>query len=214
MTHSRPPRASLSRPPHASAKAPKGNIKGAAFAEFLGWYETHRSRAIVLDALAVSEARFPGTFDPSERTFGILTSRWYAAESVHCVLDEIAARHTSRDLEEIATSAAEAIMTKTLRGVYRAMVGAFLTAERFSKHADKLWQLHYDTGHPVFSSPSATEHRIRYEGWQSHHPFICQLNMASARPLYAAMGHARVRYQQVSCVSNGAAYCENSIKWA
>src|SRR5688572_13406547 len=80
--------------PSDPPSGPKGRIKGAALAEFLAWYQLENGQEAILDSLAVCDLKFQGTFTPTQNTFGVLASRWYAAEAVHCVLDEITRRHT------------------------------------------------------------------------------------------------------------------------
>jgi hypothetical protein len=192
----------------------RGKIKGSAFAEFLNWYEKRFGRDPVIGALAGAEQSFSFEIDRTRHGFGILASHWYDAEIVHCVLDQLAARHSKSELDALALDAADAIMTKTLRGVYRAVFALAVNPARYAQHVEKLWRLHYDTGVPLILAPDAHQHRVSYKDWKSHHPIICRLNMASARPIYSAMGCSNVRYERIACVSEGATHCESTITWS
>jgi hypothetical protein len=161
----------------------------------------------------LAERTFSEPFEVGLTGFGVLSSRWYAAEVVHAILDEITRHHAPDELGAMAEDAAQAVMNDLLKGVYRSIIGMFVTPDRYSRHGEKLWKLNYDNGEPVFRSLSPTEHHVRYVGWRSHHPFICRINMATSLPLYAAMGCKGVRYRRLSCVSDGAAVCTTSVHW-
>jgi hypothetical protein len=60
---------------------------------------------------------------------------------------------------------------------------------------------------------STNVHLKTFVGWNSHHPFSCQLNMAAAKPIYDAMGCKNVRYQRLGCISRGAAKCQLEVSW-
>jgi hypothetical protein len=190
-----------------------GRIKGVAFGEFLAWYEAFVNAEEVRGAVRRTHADFPDVFDLGRAQFGILASRWYRAEVVHAVLDRLILGKAERELETIARDAAEAIMTKTIRGVYRTVFALVITPDRYRKHIDKVWSLHYDTGRIVVEEPGPQAHRVRYEDWRSHHPMICRLNMAAGGPIYEAMGCRDVSVRRLGCVSDGARACENLVSW-
>jgi len=190
-----------------------GNIKGFAFSEFLTWYGHRCGRPTVTAALAAARAKHPVELDLTRDGFGILASQWYSAEFVHAVLDEVMRNHSTDELHVIVTEAAQAIMDKMLRGMYRAVFAICVTPERYVRHVDKVWRLQYDSGQPIILATHPKEHRIHYRDWRSHHPLICRLNMASARPIYGAMGCQETRYTPLSCVSTGAARCESVVAW-
>jgi hypothetical protein len=190
-----------------------GNIKGMAFREFLAWYEQRHGGAIVEATIRDVESRHHAGLVPEGPYFGVLASRWYPAEVVHDLLDQLTLARSEEELEKMAADAASSVMTHMLRGVYRAMFSLIATPERYVRHAGKLWSTQYDTGESRFTVTGPTEHRVTYVGWTSHHPFICRLNMAAGRPILEAMHCRDVESQRISCVSSGAAKCENLMRW-
>lgn len=190
-----------------------GNIKGVAFGEFLGWYAKRYGRLPVEDAVRVVESRHRAGLSVSGATFGVLSSQWYPASVVHELVDRLTGERSPKELDEMARDAAGFIMGRTLRGVYRTMFSLFATPARYVRYVDKLWDTHYDTGKVVFRIPAAGIHHATYVDWASHHPFICRMNMASSLTIYDAMGCENVRYERKRCVSDGAADCENVVRW-
>jgi hypothetical protein len=194
-------------------RAGLGKIKGAAFAEFLSWYAAQKSTGAVVAALTAARALHRAELDVNRAGFGILASEWYDADFVHSVLDQVMKGHSPEELEKIARGAAEAVLAKTLRGIYRSVFALCVTPERYVRHIDKAWRLHYDNGYPAIIVPTPTEHRIVYRDWASHHPMACRLNMAAAYPIYEAMGCKNVRCTRIGCVSDGAGKCECVVTW-
>lgn len=190
-----------------------GCIKGAAFGGFASWYQTHgdseRLRAVTL---ALQE-QHPDLFDADHPSLGILPSHWYPAELVHDFLDRLLEGEPPSSLSRIAEQAADEIMKTTIRGVYKSVFAVLVTPDRYMKHVDKLWSLHYDSGRPVVEKVGPKEHRVTYVGWRGHHPMICRLNAASGKPIYTAMGCKDVVVRRIGCVSEGASRCQNTISW-
>jgi hypothetical protein len=195
------------------APADKGRIKGVALRGFLSWYGANVHRERVVRAVQLAEQSFSEHFDVAQPGFGVLSSRWYRAEVVHGILDEITRHHAPSELTRLAEDGAQAVMNDLLKGVYRSIIGLFVTPDRYSRHGEKLWALNYDNGRPVFRSLAATEQHVTYRDWRSHHALVCRINMATALTLYTAMGCKDVRYRRLSCVSDGAAVCATSIHW-
>src|SRR5688500_8405497 len=153
-----------------SDRAPpaKGRLKGVALRGFLSWYAQRYGRERVISALRSAERTFGETFDLMQPGFGVLPSRWYAGEVVHAILDDMTGHHRADEIPALAEDAAEVVMSGLLNGVYRSIIGMFVTPDRYSRHAEKLWTLNYDNGHPVFRSLSTTEHHVTYVDWRSH----------------------------------------------
>jgi hypothetical protein len=191
-----------------------GKIKGVAFGEFLNWYDRTYARAAVVAAVRGAQARFEEGLDPDRPGFGVLASRWYPAEFVHDLLDRLTAGRSVGELDRMALDAANFIMGRTIKGVYRTMFSMFVTPDRYVKYIGKLWAMHYDTGELLVRVPEPTVHRIIYSEWAGHHPFICRMNMASGFTIYSAMGCKEVTCQRMRCVSDGAADCESMVRWA
>jgi hypothetical protein len=181
--------------------------------EFLGWYAKRNGRAAVEDAIYQAKHPDRETLVPSNGSFGILASRWYPAELVHELLDRLTAGRRELELDEMARDAATFIMGRTLHGVYRTMFSLLATPERYVRYSDKLWNTHYDTGTLLFRVPEPGTHYVTYQGWRSHHPFICRMNMASSVPIYSAMGCKNVRHERQSCIADGKPVCRNLVRW-
>jgi len=190
-----------------------GHMKGAPVSEFLNWYGEQVDRARLLSVLGELAGAWPGQFDVTRESYGLLASAWYPAELVHELINRLLAGVDDRKQQQLAQGAAEFIMGRTLRGVYKVMFSMFATPERYARHISKLWAQHYDTGTPVVRIVSGTEHHIAFQGWTSHHPFICGMNMSSARPIYGAMKCRDVAWRRVSCVSHGGTICAAVVRW-
>jgi hypothetical protein len=189
-----------------------GHIKGLGLRGFLAWYGANVDRERVLQALDLAQRDSSEYFDVSQPAFGVLTSRWYPAEVVHAILDEILRHHSRTESARLAEDAAQAVMNDLLKGVYRSIISMFVTPERYARHGEKLWTLNYDNGRPV-SVTSPAEHRVTYIEWRSHHPFLCRINMATSLTLYTTMGCRDVRYRRLGCISDGAEACDSVITW-
>jgi hypothetical protein len=196
--------------PIAAPATDVGHIKGAAFREFVVWYAARFGREKLSRAVPAYAESF---LKPAGEALGVLPNVWYPAQVVHDLLDGLVRDFDDAELERVAQEAANQIMSKTLRGVYRAIFNLLVTPDRYSRHIDKLWALHYDTGRPMIELIGPCEHRVRYVDWRSHHPFICRLNMSATVPIYSAMGCRDVSWTRVSCTSAGGAACINRVRW-
>jgi hypothetical protein len=206
-------RASMKAEPSPVKAADLGHMKGAPVSEFLNWYAETVDRHRLLGLLRELAGAWPNEFDVTRDNFGLLASAWYPAALVHELIDRVLVGYDGRKQQELAQAAADFIMGRTLRGVYKVMFSMFATPERYARHISKLWAQHYDTGTPVIRIVADNEHHIRFEGWTSHHPFICAMNMSSARPIYRAMKCSDVTWRRVSCVSHGADVCAAIVRW-
>ncbi len=187
-----------------------GRIKGTAFREFVLWYRSRFGSA----RLSALPARVREHLSAAASDLGVLPNVWYPAGVVHELLDLLTADMDDEQADAVAQEAAIHVMNKTLRGVYRAVFDLFVTPERYSKHIDKLWALHYDNGRPLVETLAPSEHRITYSAWRSHHPFICRLNMSAAVPIYSAMGCKAVTWKRVACKSKGGDHCASHVRWS
>lgn len=196
------------------ADSNSGKIKGAAFRQFVLWWEENRGREQMLaafDRMRITEHR--NLLDPEREALGILASRWYPADLIHALLDELTAGISRGQRLEMAEIAADAVMTATFSGVYKAVFVALASPPRMVAHIQRIWDMHYDSGKVTITPMSPREHSTCYSQWDSHHEFICQLNMASARPIYKAMRCQNVQIERVQCVSDGAPDCRFRVHW-
>lgn len=190
-----------------------GHIKGVAFREFAVWYAKRISADHINTVVGNLEATYPGVFDRTRSSFGILATRWYDARLVHVFLDRLVSRAGGADLDKLAQDAATEIMGNTLSGVYKFLFSTFASPSLYARHANKLWSLHYDTGAVTIEARGDREALGRYDNWRSHHPLICRLNMSATLPIYQAMGCANVSWSKLACVDDGAAACEMLVRW-
>ena len=195
----------------------KGNVKGAVLREFVLFCEQYDERARLSRALAALREAYPQDVDPSRSGGGFLASRWYPAELVHVLVDEVIAGRTGAEQDALAKHAASVIMGHTLRGVYKFLFSTFASPDLYSRHAQKLWALHYDNGSvQIENGPDSASQRVarsRIVRWISHHPFICKLNGAATVPIYEAMGCRDVVCETVACVASGGDHCGWHTRW-
>ena len=193
-----------------------GRIKGAAFREFVGWYEQElgRERLLALSREIPGEMRRALDLDPARESLGILSSRWYAADAIHALLDAILAGIDADDRRDSIGRAADAVMRATLRGVYRILFEWLATPDRYARFADRLWRSYYDCGemHVVQETPERAVCTIR--DWHSHSPQLCDMNAAAAASIYRAMSCTGVTTQRTACVAQGASECRFVTTWA
>jgi hypothetical protein len=187
-----------------------GNIKGAAFREFLVYYSRSISLTRVRDAVARTGAR---ELSPDRADFGILQNTWYRAELVHAILDRLMEGFNEAELAVLAQAGANHVMGVTLRGIYKTLFSLVASPERYARHIPKLWRVHYDNGEPAVLSRGPSEHHITFMAWRSHHPLACRLNMAAALPIYQAMGCRDVHWHRTHCQSMGGSHCTCIVTW-
>lgn len=190
-----------------------GRIKGAAVREFVIWYGERIGAPEVASRVLAIPAERRGPIDPYSRSLGLLASSWYPAETVHALLDVLTGGLSPEERHELAMEASAAVMTATLRGVYRLLFRAMATPSRYAAHAGRLWTAYYDSGVFRVEMASPTEARSSIATWTAHHPFICLLNWGAATQIYRAMGCADVHTDRLSCVDEGAATCSFVTRW-
>src|SRR5689334_3088007 len=105
---------------------PPSRAKGVAFKELLIWLDKRLGRDKLLQALALLPPECKGIVWPEADNFGILSSSWYPLPCVHKLLDGLTAAMTRQKRSDLAQEAARVVMEITLRGIYKAMVRAFV----------------------------------------------------------------------------------------
>jgi len=190
-----------------------GRIKGAAFVEFLRFCEEHYGKER-LDAAVLSipaELRYP--LSTKAPALGVLPSTWYAADTVHLLLDALLASVGLEERRRMAADISKAIMDATLRGVYRALFRVVATPERYARYASRLWTAYYDTGEFSIEMPDPKTAVATVRNWPSHHTFICELNRGAAEAIYTAMGLKNVTTIRAACIDGGAPICRFISRW-
>lgn len=198
----------LSQFPVRNADA--GRIRGAALRELVIWFEREHDGDALNQVVEVLTDRYPDTFQPGLPAFGVLSSRWYDAGAIHALLDLL---HKASGNPRFAEEGAQAVMSKTLSGVFKAMTRFLLTPERYAKHAHRLWGHYYDSGVFELRMTSDSSTRTVIRDWPSHHPILCDMNSSAAAEIYRTIGCEDVRVTRVKCVSHGGPRCEYEVTW-
>jgi hypothetical protein len=191
----------------------QGHIRGAAVREFLGWVADTWGGArleAVVGRLGPEEAR---RFDPHAKALGVLSSTWYDAKTVHALIDSLLVGTSAEERERIAREGADAVMGRTLRGVYKLLFDWMATPARYAKYAHKLWASYYDSGTFRIEIPEPSVHVCVIRDWGAHHPFICDLNREASRTIYGAMKCKDVVCVRSRCVAHGDDECRFETRW-
>jgi hypothetical protein len=191
-----------------------GLIKGAAFLEFVAWWEqVHEEGDVqrVLEELSSGEAA-PFVVQ-SGRALGLRSEAWYPAGVVHHIIDRLLVGFTPEQQGSAAVEAAQAIIEASLRGAMGVVVKMLGSPARYPWFAQRMWNMHYDTGEIWVDQRGPWEHVIRRRAWKGHHPFICRVTKAAAVPIYEALGCSEVEFEPRACVSDGDPQCENVVRW-
>lgn len=195
------------------ASKSEGHIRGAAVREFFGWvgetWGDERLREIVGRLAPEVAARF----DPDAKALGVLSSKWYDASEIHALVDSLLVSTSAAERERIAREGADAVMKRTLRGVYKLLFDWMATPERYAKYAHKLWASYYDESVLEIAHPEPGLAVSVIRGWRAHHPFICDLNREASRAIYGAMGCEDASCVRTHCVSDGEPMCRFETRW-
>lgn len=188
--------------------------KGVAFKELLVWLDRKLGR----DKLKLSVARLPpeyqGIITLDTANFGILSSSWYPLPCVHKLLDGLTAGMSRQERYVLAQEASRVVMDITLKGIYKAVVRAFVSPALYAKFATKLWQSYYDSGDfKVIIAENGQSADCTIRNWSGHHWFVCDMNVAAATAIYQAMGQVGVSTERLSCIGEGAPYCRYLTSW-
>jgi hypothetical protein len=188
-----------------------GRIKGAAFREFVRWYGETRGATALRDA--ATGAGVGELLEQDHPALGVVPSIWYEADVVHRLLDAMTAGLSGTELRELADDGSAAVMRQTLRGVYRVLFNWMANPVRYARYGPRLWDAYYDSGVFSIQMPSDRCAISRIRDWETHHPFICELNRGAARAIYSAMGCRGVRVERQACVARGDSECRFSTTW-
>ncbi len=189
----------------------KGRIRGAALRELLVWFETQHTSETLDQVVEGIADTYPDAFQPGLPAFGVLSSKWYDAVAIHALLDLL---QTASRNPRFAEEGGHAVMSKTLSGVFRAMTRFLLTPERYVNHAHRLWGHYYDTGEFEIRMTGDSSTRTTIRQWNSHHPILCDMNIAAASVIYATIGCDDVKVTRVKCVGRGSGTCEYEVTWS
>jgi hypothetical protein len=193
---------------------PPARAKGVAFKELLIWLDQRLGRDKLQQALARLPPEYKGIVRLEEHNFGILSSSWYPFPCVHGLLEGLTASMTKQERFDLAQDAARVVMEITLKGIYKAIVRAFVSPSLYAKFATKLWTSYYDSGDfKVVISEDGHSADCTIRNWSGHHPFVCDMNLAAATAIYEAMGLKDAKTKRVACIVDGAAWCRYITTW-
>jgi hypothetical protein len=188
--------------------------KGIAFKELLVWFDHRLGRPTLQHALYLLPPECKGIVRPEEDNFGILSSSWYPLPCVHKLLNGLTASMNKQERFDLAQEAARAVMNVTLRGIYKAIVRAFVSPALYGKFATKLWQSYYDSGDfKVVIADDGNSADCTISSWTGHHPFVCDMNIAAATAIYEAMGQKDVSTRRVACLHERGSLCRYITSW-
>ncbi len=192
---------------------PHGRIKGAAIRDFVAWYErTYGTTRLIA---AVSSLPGPGQaeFDTERECLGVLASTWFPAAVVHGVLDHLTSHLTEAEEDDLAARAGEAVVKAMMTGVQRVVFSTLMTPRTYLKIANLAFHANFDTGRVLNEEAGPKRHRGHVEGWTSHHPFLCKMNVEIKKGIYGAMGCKRVKIDERYCRDRGGSQCGSVISW-
>lgn len=189
-----------------------GWIKGAALHGFVSWYQDERDA----ETLRRAHQRLPLTvkryLDPARPAMGVTAGSWYPAAVVHGMLDGVTAELDAAATEALAHEAATRIFERNMPGILRPLFRMFVSPTMVKAMSQLLWDVYYDSGRVTVSWQGRTAQRMQLEGWRSHHPFLCTLNVGAATPIYrqSCPGFTAVRE---ACVADGDPCCAYCFSW-
>lgn len=188
-------------------------IKGAAFREFVLWYErTHGN-----DRLREAVARIPREEREGLRSdipgLGVLASSWYPASIANRLLDTVSEGLTDGELEAIAREGSRAVVDMMLYGIYRFLFERVSTPGRYARHIGRLWRQLHSTGerHIHLLGPNEADSII--ESWPAHQPLMCLITMETMGAVFEAMRCRDVRVRRIACISHGDPACRALVQW-
>lgn len=192
-------------------QAPK--IKGAAFREFVLWYErTHDAERLQRAIAGVPEDR-RADLRPDRPGLGILASSWYPVELAHVLLDAVMEGRTEAECTEIVRDGTRAIVDTMLWGVYRFLFERVSTPSRYARHIHRLWHQLHSSGERRMEMLSGQEADSVIERWPGHHPLLCEITIYTMANVFGAMRCRDVQVIRTACVSQGDAHCRARLTW-
>jgi hypothetical protein len=191
-----------------------GRIKGSGIGEFVAWYLTTVDGSRLRKATAALPPEHAALIDPAHERLGLLASRWYPDALIHRLLDVMLAGMSKPEIDDLVQRAAVATVEGMRRGVYKILFSWFLTPERYGKLVQAAWERNYETGRVESTVIGVRRHKGVVVGWESHHWFLCRLNVAVKAEIYRAIGCKGVVIEQRYCRDDGDDACGSIIGWS
>ena len=188
-------------------------IKGAAFREFVLWYERTYGR----DHLAAALTRVPIEERAGLRSgipgLAVLSSSWYPAQVANRLLDAVSEQHDEETLARIAHDGSRAIVDVMLYGIYRFLFERVSTPARYARHIGRLWRQLHSTGERQIRLVGSNRADSTIASWPAHHPLMCLITMETMGAVFEAMRCRDVAVVRTACVTDGAPLCRATIEW-
>jgi hypothetical protein len=185
-----------------------GCIRGAAFCEFIRWYERQLGASGFAARLTEMPDWMRQDLDLARPALGIAADIWYPDVTVHRLLDLLLAGLTPGQRHALALQGATHAMEVALGGVFGMMFAWIATPALCAQYGNRLWRSYFDSGElSIESSEDGLGAVSTVRNWATHHPFLCELHRGSALALYRAMKCKDVSSQRVACVSDGGSEC-------
>lgn len=190
----------------------RGRVKGAAIREFY----VYLRRKWGGDDLEARLSRLPprerDQFDVDHPSLNILPSTWYAMSTVHALLDVTLADLPEPELSRRINEATGHMMRVNLGGRYQQFFfRIFLSPKLYTRHGQKLWNLHFDGGSLSAHLVSDTELLWQMRDWSGYHPLLHRIVIASEPHVFGSMGLKNVRASAVEPAPG--VVCSHSIRW-
>ena len=189
-----------------------GRTKGLGWAELIRWYERTQGREKLLAVVARMPEKWRRGLDVNHKVLGILDGTWYLEEQRNVFFDALTAGTTLLQRQAMARACSTAVMQHSLRGIHRMIFNMMATPERFVKYAQRLWDVHHDTGRLRMKLLSPTSAEAAVLDWPTHHPFACMMNHYSCNATFEAMGCFDLSDRRV-CIADGAPECVGIYYW-
>lgn len=191
----------------------EGRIKGAAFREFVLWYEEDFGRQATMACFARLPPEHQELLDLTKPAAGILASTWYPAALINTWLDIISEGWTPEHTTQICRSANAFTVPRLIKGVYRFLFESVATPSLYARHIRRAWRQLHTTGLRTITivSPGYAESII--EQWPAHHPVLCQVTNETMAAVFRMMKLQNVTLERVHCVSQGDPRCVTYVRW-
>jgi hypothetical protein len=197
----------------APARSPDGErsggcIRGAAFREFVIWYERRFGSPWFHERLARMPGWMQNDLDVARADLGIGGTRWYPDITVHKLLDLLLEGFTPGQRHALAREAAEHGVNAAFYGGFRLLLSWLVNPRRYAAHAPKLWASYFDSGElTIVPGADGLGAVTTIRHWGTHHPFLCDLTRAASVSFYEAMDCRNVSCVREACVSDGDSEC-------
>jgi hypothetical protein len=190
------------------------HIKGSAVRELLVWYERKVGKLELHRVVAALPPDVRDTFDLHKEALGVLSSTWYPARPIHALCDVITRNLSPESRWALAREGATAGVDASVRGIYRFVLERIATPERYAQHIQRLWSMLHDTGERsiVIVRPGLAESETA--SWRGHHPFLCEVTVATMAAMFGKMGCSGVVAERIRCVSDGSPTCRSRVRWS